>query len=199
MHVNHAQTALDVLRAEACALEYLTSFERGEPEHARFVESLGAAAQILSRAQGVVVTGMGKSGHVARKVASTMTSLGKRAVFMHPGEAAHGDLGLISLGDAILAFSWSGQTAELAPVLKYWENGIVAVTSDRDSALARAAACVIELPKLPEACHNGQAPTVSTIMQMAVGDALAVAVSAHSGWTVDDFRRIHPGGALGHG
>lgn len=183
-----------VARAEAYALSRLAAVLETQLDEVEIVVDLLLAADT------VIVTGMGKSGHVARKVAATMTSLGKRAVFLHPAEAAHGDLGLVKRGDVVLAFSWSGETAELEPVRKFCEESgidLVAVTSNPGSSLTRSARRVIVLPRLPEACVNGQAPTVSTAMQMALGDGLAVAISTDRGFTRDDFKRLHPGGSLG--
>lgn len=177
------------LSAEAHALDVLS--RRVLPDAV-----ISDALTVLMYSPVVCVTGMGKSGHVARKVAATMSSLGTRAVFVHPAEAAHGDLGMIGESDAVLAFSWSGDTIELAPILEKCQS-IVGVTSRRDSALGRASRVVLELPRLSEACINGQAPTVSTTMQLAVGDALAVALSRARGFTPDQFRALHPGGALG--
>lgn len=180
----------DVVLTEADALDALL--------HSVSDVTVLEALTVLAHAPVVVCTGMGKSGHVARKVAATMASLGTRAMFVHPAEASHGDLGMIGRSDALLAFSWSGDTVELKSVLSL---GLptVGVTSRPDSALGRASRVLIELPRWSEADPNGQAPTVSTIMQMAVGDALAVALSQLRGFTADDFRKLHPGGSLGVG
>lgn len=155
----------------------------------------------LSRLNGrVIVTGMGKSGHVGRKIAATLASTGTPAYFVHPGEASHGDLGMIQPDDVILALSWSGEAKELADIIAYarrFRVTLVAVTANADSALGQASDLCLALPKAQEACPNGLAPTTSTTMQMALGDALAVALLEARGFTAEDFRRFHPGGKLG--
>jgi arabinose-5-phosphate isomerase len=160
-----------------------------------------AAVALLGGASGrVVVSGMGKSGHVARKIAATLASTGTPALFVHPGEASHGDLGMIVPGDAVLALSNSGETPELADLVAHTRRfgiGLVAITAGADSALAGAADVLLLLPRAAEACPLGLAPTTSTIMQMALGDALAVALLTRRGFDAADFRRIHPGGRLG--
>ncbi len=160
-----------------------------------------AAVALLAGATGrVVVSGMGKSGHVARKIAATLASTGTPALFVHPGEASHGDLGMIVPGDAVLALSNSGETPELADLVAHTRRfgiGLVAITAGADSALAGAADVLLLLPRAAEACPLGLAPTTSTIMQMALGDALAVALLTRRGFDAADFRRIHPGGRLG--
>ena len=160
-----------------------------------------AAVALITRATGrVIITGMGKSGHVGRKIAATLASTGTPAYFVHPGEASHGDLGMIQSGDAILALSWSGETAELADIITYSRRygiALVALTSNAESALGREADVCLDLPKSEEACPNGLAPTTSTTMQLAMGDALAVALLEARGFTAQDFRQFHPGGKLG--
>lgn len=160
-----------------------------------------AAVAMITRATGrVIVTGMGKSGHVGRKIAATLASTGTPAYFVHPGEASHGDLGMIQAGDAILALSWSGETAELADIITYSRRygiALVALSSNAESALGREADVCLDLPKSEEACPNGLAPTTSTTMQLVMGDALAVALLEARGFTAQDFRQFHPGGKLG--
>ncbi len=159
------------------------------------------AVSLLAGATGrVVVTGMGKSGHVARKIAATLASTGTPALFVHPAEASHGDLGMVVPGDAVLALSNSGETPELADLVAHSRRfglPLVAVTGRADSALARAADVALVLPAAPEACPMGLAPTTSTTMQVALGDALAVALLTRRGFTAADFRAFHPGGRLG--
>jgi arabinose-5-phosphate isomerase len=160
----------------------------------RAVEVIGAAAGRT------IVTGMGKSGHVARKIAATMASTGTPSYFVHPGEASHGDLGMIRQDDVILALSWSGETAELADIITYSRRfaiPLVAITSGAESALGREADVRLCLPRAEEACPNRLAPTTSTTMQLAIGDALAVALLEAKGFTAQDFRVFHPGGKLG--
>jgi arabinose-5-phosphate isomerase len=159
-----------------------------------------AVAAIASCGGRVIVTGMGKSGHVGRKIAATFASTGTPAYFVHPAEASHGDLGMIGDNDVVLALSWSGEAPELADVLAYtrrWGITLIAITSRSHSALGSQADIPLILPVMPEACPNGLAPTTSTTMQMAMGDALAVALLSRRGFSAQDFRRFHPGGKLG--
>ncbi|GLK67306.1 KpsF/GutQ family sugar-phosphate isomerase [Hansschlegelia plantiphila] len=159
------------------------------------------AVETLAAARGrTIVSGMGKSGHIGRKIAATFASTGTPAFFVHPAEASHGDLGMITADDVVLAFSWSGETAELRDILQYarrFRVPVIAVTSSPSSALARAADVVLVLPKVAEACPHGLAPTTSTTMQLALGDALAVALLESRQFTPGDFKRFHPGGKLG--
>jgi arabinose-5-phosphate isomerase len=159
------------------------------------------AVSLLGRAQGrVIVTGIGKSGHVGQKVAATFASTGSPAFFVHPSEASHGDLGMIRREDAVLAISWSGETVELTNIITYSRRfavPLVAITSRADSALAKAADVVLELPKAKEACPHGLAPTTSTTLQLAIGDALAIALLESRGFSAHDFKVFHPGGSLG--
>lgn len=163
--------------------------------------SFGAAVERLAACRGrVVVTGMGKSGHIGRKIAATFASTGTPSMFVHPAEASHGDLGMIVADDAVLALSNSGETAELADLVAHARRfglPLIAITGRRQSALARAADIVLLLPQAPEACPLGLAPTTSTTMQLALGDALAVALLTKRGFTSSDFSVIHPGGKLG--
>jgi arabinose-5-phosphate isomerase len=163
--------------------------------------SFAAAIDVIRAAQGrVIVTGMGKSGHVARKIASTFASTGTPAFFVHPGEASHGDLGMIANNDVILALSWSGETAELKNITDYSRrHGIklIAMTAIPDSALAKLSDVVLMLPQAREACPHNLAPTTSSLMQLALGDALAIALLESHGFTALDFGLLHPGGKLG--
>ena len=181
-----------VLGVEAQALSDLA--EGLDPRFAEAVETMfGAAGK-------VVCTGMGKSGHVARKIAATMASTGTPAVFVQPAEASHGDLGMIELGDVVLALSKSGEARELADILAYAKRfsiPLVAMTEAPNSALGRAADLVLLLPAAPEATADLNAPTTSTTLQLALGDALAVALLERRGFTAGDFRMFHPGGKLG--
>jgi len=161
------------------------------------------AVDVISRISGrVIVTGVGKSGHIGSKIAATLASTGTPAFFVHAAEANHGDLGMIATDDAIVAISWSGETFELKGIISYsrrFSIPIIAVTSGANSALARAADVVLCLPKSPEACPHGLAPTVSTMLQLIIGDALAIALLEARGFTPDHFRTFHPGGQLGAG
>jgi len=148
----------------------------------------------------VIVTGIGKSGHIGRKVAATLSSTGTPAFFIHPSEASHGDLGMIKAEDILLVLSWSGETEELQNLIDYSRRfgvRLIAMTANRKSALARAADNLLVLPKADEACPHGLAPTTSTLVQLALGDALAVALLEMRGFTASDFKTIHPGGRLG--
>lgn len=160
-----------------------------------------AAVETLGAATGrVIVTGMGKSGHIARKMAATLASTGTPAQYVHPGEAAHGDLGMITADDAILALSWSGETAELSSIISHAKRfaiPLVAMTSVETSALGKAADVALILPRAEEACPNKLAPTTSTTMQLALGDALAIALLEKKGFSAKDFGVFHPGGKLG--
>ncbi len=185
-------SARQVLRLEAGSLEALAD-SLGEA----FVQVLDALAGLTGH---VIVTGMGKSGHVARKIAATLASTGTPAMFVHPAEASHGDLGMITKDDMVMALSNSGETAELADLVAYarrFDVPLIAVTGVADSALARAAHHALVLPELTEACPMGLAPTTSTTAMIALGDALAVALLERKGFSREDFHVLHPGGKLG--
>ena len=159
-----------------------------------------AVQLVLSGSGRVVVMGMGKSGHVGRKMAATLASTGTPAMFVHPAEASHGDLGMITAGDVVLAISNSGESDELTvllPVLKRMQVPLIAMTARADSTLARHADWVLDTSVAKEACPHNLAPTASTTVQMAMGDALAVALLDARGFRPEDFARSHPGGALG--
>ncbi|MET0640404.1 MAG: KpsF/GutQ family sugar-phosphate isomerase [Hyphomicrobium sp.] len=162
-----------------------------------FDKAVGRLKAVSGR---VIVTGIGKSGHVAQKVAATFASTGTPAFFVHPSEASHGDLGMITQADLILAFSWSGETVELKPIITYSRRfavPLIAVTSQANSALGEQADVVLQLPRVKEACPHGLAPTTSTTIQLAIGDSLAIALLDARGFTAHDFKIFHPGGSLG--
>ena len=187
-----AAVAQQVLAAEAAGLRALAASLDGAFDTA--VERLAACTGR------VVLSGMGKSGLVARKIAATLASTGTPALFVHPGEASHGDLGMIVPGDAVLALSNSGETAELADIVAHTRRfgiPLLAITGRAGSALARAADVVLLLPAAPEACPMGLTPTTSTTMQVGLGDALAVALLTRRGFTASEFSAFHPGGRLG--
>lgn len=184
--------ARETLAIEALALEQLQA-RQGEG----FVAAVSAMLECRGR---VVVTGMGKSGHVARKVAATLASTGTPAFFLHPAEASHGDLGMVTSGDVLLAISNSGESDEIAailPAIKRLGVVLVAMTGKAESSLARHAAIVLSSAVDQEACPLNLAPTASTTAQMALGDALAVALLDARGFREVDFARSHPGGSLG--
>ena len=159
-----------------------------------------AVERLLSITGRVIVTGMGKSGHIGKKIAATLASTGTPAHFVHPGEASHGDLGMITPADAVLALSKSGNTAELSDLLTYtrrYSIPLIALTSGPDSALTQAADIALILPPEPEGCPLGLAPTTSTTMTLALGDAIAVALLDLRQFQATDFKVFHPGGALG--
>jgi arabinose-5-phosphate isomerase len=181
-----------VLRTEIAGLEALAG---------GLDDSFTRAVDLLAAVSGrVIVTGMGKSGHVARKIAATFASTGTPAQFVHPAEASHGDLGMIAPEDGVLALSNSGDTAELGDVLGYsrrFRIPLVAMTQGEASALAEAADVMLLLPASAEACPMGLAPTTSTTVMMALGDALALALLERRGFSESDFQRLHPGGQIG--
>jgi len=185
-------SARRVLDLEAAGLRTLAGALDG-----RFREALDVIAAQPGR---VIVTGMGKSGHVARKIAATLASTGTPALFVHPAEASHGDLGMITPDDAVVALSNSGETPELADLVTYAKRfaiPLIAITGRADSALAAAADVALVLPDTPEACPMGLAPTTSTTVMLGLGDCIAVALLERRGFSSADFRLLHPGGRLG--
>lgn len=193
---DHAASAARTLAAEIAGLDALAAALQGELKTA-FAQ---AVETILAARGRVVVTGMGKSGHIARKVAATLASTGTPALFLHPAEASHGDLGMIGAGDVVVAFSLSGETPELRDVINYCKRfavALIGVTSGADSALVKTASLAFVVPAAEEACPNKLAPTTSTTMQLAFGDALAMALLEARGFSARDFQAIHPGGKLG--
>jgi arabinose-5-phosphate isomerase len=155
---------------------------------------------LLNTTGRVVLTGVGKSGHIAKKIASTMASTGTPAFFIHPAEASHGDLGMLTRGDSLLALSNSGETKELAEILAYAKSmhiPLIAITKNKKSTLASMAEVTLTLPNTPEACPLQLAPTTSSLMTLALGDALSMALLKRRGFTPQDFSRLHPGGRLG--
>ncbi len=190
--------AADVVRTERAGLDALAeALENPVGLGGAFAEAVEIILALPGR---VVVTGIGKSGHIARKVQATLASTGTPAIFVHPAEASHGDLGMVQKGDAVLAFSNSGETTELGDIAAHARRSglpLLAVTSRAHSTLASAATVALTLPSLPESCPMGLAPTTSTLTQLAFGDALAVALLRQRGFTATDFGTYHPGGRLG--
>ena len=182
----------DALRIEAQAVAALVD---------RIGAEFEAACQLLLACKGrVVVSGMGKSGHVGGKIAATFASTGTPSFFLHPAEASHGDLGMLAKGDVVLAISYSGETAEfltILPLIKRMDTPLIAMTGNAQSTLAREASVHLDVSVPAEACPLNLAPTASTTAALAMGDALAVALLGHRGFTKDDFAMSHPGGALG--
>ncbi len=189
-------SALRTLDAEAGGVRALAAAMRAGLG-ATFVAAVGMIRAARGR---VIVSGMGKSGHVGRKVAATLASTGTPAFFVHPAEASHGDLGMITPDDVIVALSWSGETAELKNLIDYsrrFRIGLIAVTASAASTLAKAADIALTLPSAREACPLNLAPTTSSLIQLALGDALAVALLESRGFTAIDFGMLHPAGQLG--
>jgi len=190
--MKHAIVASRVLCLESAALADMAT--------AIPIDFDNVVEAILSMEGRVVVSGIGKSGHVGRKIAATLASTGTPAYFVHPAEASHGDLGMISEKDICLLLSNSGETAELGDILAYcvrFTIPVIGISSRARSTLMRAARFKLLLPQAPEACPNGLAPTTSTTLSIALGDALAVALMEARGFKTEDFRGFHPGGKLG--
>ena len=185
-------TGQRVIRREAVALEALAG---------ALGEGFTAAVGLLMEAKGrVIVSGMGKSGHIARKIAATFASTGTPAHFVHPAEASHGDLGMVAEGDVLIVLSNSGETTELADIVAHAKRfgiPLIAIAGRAGSTLMRQADVAILLPDVPEACETGIVPTTSTTMTLALGDALAIALMEHRAFTPEHFRMFHPGGKLG--
>jgi arabinose-5-phosphate isomerase len=197
MHDNMDYTnGLQVLKEEIAGLEALASSLDGQ-----FIEAVAAIdAMRNSRSGRLIIAGIGKSGHVCRKMAATMASTGTPSYYVHPGEASHGDLGMVTENDVVLMLSNSGENPELSDLIHYTRRfgiTLIAMTANGESTLARYADIKLVYPKLKEACPNNMAPTTSTTMMMAYGDALAVALLKRSGLTKEQFRVFHPGGKLG--
>ena len=185
-------SARKVLKTESDALDAL-----GDSLGDNFIEALGLLDALQGR---IVVTGMGKSGHVARKIAATLASTGHASFFVHPGEATHGDLGMIQKDDAVIALSNSGETAELSDIVAYCKRyriPLISITGHAESTLAKAANAALVIPPSPEACPMGLAPTTSTTVMLALGDAIAVCLLERKGFSAADFHDFHPGGKLG--
>lgn len=190
------QSALRVVSTEREGLRLLEDALSG-PLAAPFCSAVKTIGEISGR---VIVTGVGKSGHIGTKIAATFASTGTPAFFIHPSEANHGDLGMIAEDDAIVALSWGGETTELQGILAFsrrFSIPLIAITAGENSTLARNADVVLLMPKVQEACPHGLAPTTSAVLQLAMGDAIAIALLEARGFGPGDFRTFHPGGKLG--
>jgi len=189
---NYCQSALNVIQIEAAAITQLSQY---------IDATFTAACELILTCKGkVIVTGMGKSGHIANKIAATLASTGTPAFFVHPGEASHGDLGMIERGDVVIALSNSGESDEilaLYPVLKRLSIPVISMTGNANSTMAREAKVSLCIKVDKEACPLGLAPTSSTTASLVMGDAIAVALLEAKGFTADDFALSHPGGSLG--
>ncbi len=191
--------AVSATRTLDCELRGLASLR--EALQGSLGECFAQAVDRIASAPGrVIVTGVGKSGHIARKIAATLASTGKPAHFVHPADASHGDLGMIRAEDIVLALSWSGESTELADIVAYTRRfgvPLIASTGHAESTLAKAADIVLTLPACEEACSDLLAPTTTTTVQLALGDALAVALLARGNFSAEDFHALHPAGRLG--
>jgi arabinose-5-phosphate isomerase len=190
------QSALRTLEVGSQGIAAVATALKG-PLGSPFAETVALIHQAAGR---VIVTGIGKSGHVARKIAATLASTGTPAFFVHTAEASHGDLGMITPDDVIVALSWSGEQPEMKNLVNYsarFAIPMIAITANAASSLGQAARIVLELPKVREACPHNLAPTTSTLMQAAIGDALAIALLESRGFTALQFANFHPGGKLG--
>jgi len=189
-------SALRTLEAEASGITALANALQSD-----LGPAFEAAVKLIRDAKGrLIVTGLGKSGHIGKKIAASCASTGTPAFFVHAAEASHGDLGMITADDVIMALSWSGETAELKNLINYsrrFRIGLIAVTSEASSTLGEADDIVLTLPKAREACPHNLAPTTSSLMQLALGDALMVALLESRGFTALDFSTLHPSGKLG--
>ena len=190
------QSALRTLDAEGSGITALTAALQSD-----LGPAFAAATELIRNAKGrLIITGLGKSGHIGRKIAATFASTGTPAFFVHAGEAGHGDLGMIMPDDVVLALSWSGEQPEMKNLITYAKRfriALIAMTADADSTLGKAAAVALTLPKAREACPHNLAPTTSSLMLLALGDALAIALLEGRGFTSVDFSVLHPGGKLG--
>lgn len=190
------EAACRTVELEAYGLSQLSEALKGD-----LGQNFEKAIEIIEKSHGrLIVSGMGKSGHVGRKITSTLASTGTPAMYMHAGEASHGDLGMVTENDVIIALSWSGETAELKAVVTYATRfgiPLISITSVAHSTLAKASTVALCLPRCDEACPNGLAPTTSTTMQMTIGDALATTLLDRRGFSARDFQTFHPGGKLG--
>jgi arabinose-5-phosphate isomerase len=196
-HANAAVTsALRTLDVEGSGISAIAAALQGS-----LGPAFAAAVDLIRQAKGrVIVTGLGKSGHVARKIAATLASTGTPAFFVHAAEASHGDLGMITPDDVIIALSWSGEQPEMKNLITYAKRfriALIAMTADCESTLCKAADLALTLPKAREACPHNLAPTTSSLMLLALGDALAIALLEGRGFTSVDFSVLHPGGKLG--
>lgn len=193
------ETALEVLQIERAGIDALIA-AFADTKHDLKRQFDGSIETILNATGRTVITGMGKSGHIARKIAATFASTGTPAVYVHPGEASHGDLGMISEDDLVIALSNSGETPELGDIIGYcgrFDIPLIGMTSGPESTLAKAANFPLIVPKSKEACGITKAPTTSTTQMLVLGDALAVALLREKGFSAQDFHTFHPGGKLG--
>ena len=194
-------SALRTLDAEASGVTALAAAMQADLGQSDLGQAFTTAVEVIREAKGrVIITGLGKSGHIGRKIAATFASTGTPAFFVHAAEASHGDLGMITADDVILALSWSGEQAEMKNLIIYaarFRINLIAMTADANSTLGKAADVALTLPKAREACPHNLAPSTSSLMLLALGDALAIALLEGRGFTSVDFSVLHPGGKLG--
>ncbi len=190
--INYIEEAKRVIREESDALKILSE---------NLPENFESAIETIYMSEGrLVVVGIGKSGHIGRKISSTMSSLGQKSFFVHPSEAHHGDLGMIDPRDIILFISYSGESQELFPVIEYTKRigcKTISITKNNESKLARNTDIILRLPDIKEACPLGIAPTVSSTMTLALGDAMSISLLSKRGFTKEQFKMLHPGGQIG--
>lgn len=190
--INYIEEAKRVIREESDALKILSE---------NLPENFESAIETIYKSEGrLVVVGIGKSGHIGRKISSTMSSLGQKSFFVHPSEAHHGDLGMIDPRDIILFISYSGESQELFPVIEYTKRigcKTISITKNNESKLARNTDIILRLPDIKEACPLGIAPTVSSTMTLALGDAMSISLLSKRGFTKEQFKMLHPGGQIG--
>ncbi|MEL7320088.1 MAG: KpsF/GutQ family sugar-phosphate isomerase [Pseudomonadota bacterium] len=195
--LRHVASAEKTLEIEINGLKALKDALKNSDLGPAFKDAVETIAKSKGR---LAVTGIGKSGHIARKITATLVSTGTAAQYIHPSEASHGDLGSINRDDVVLAFTWSGATKELGDIVNFCtanDQTLIVATAHPENWIGQAASLCLSLPKVPEACPNELAPTSSTTMQMVLGDALAVALIEARGFTPNNFRAFHPGGRLG--
>lgn len=192
MQNDDVKIALDILKQEASAIDKLSmSIDKNFSK---------AVDCILDASGRIILTGIGKSGHIAKKISSTMSSTGTPSFFLHPSEASHGDLGMITSQDVIILLSKSGESAEFNDLIEITQKltiPLIVISSKLDSTIAKASKVVLLIPEIPEACPLGLAPTTSSTMMLALGDALSVALLERKKFTVENFKNLHPGGKLG--
>lgn len=194
---DYSSIARQVIALNRRALDYLENALSVSELQTGFNQAMACLLALKGR---IIVTGIGKSGHIARKIAASFASTGTPAFYIHPSEANHGDMGMITRTDIVLVFSRSGETAEFAHMLAFCQRfsiPLIAITCNKDTSLGRASTYVLPVPDVPEACSEVHAPTTSTLLQLALGDSLAIALLEAKGFSAADFKTFHPGGALG--
>ncbi|MBL0690313.1 MAG: SIS domain-containing protein [Alphaproteobacteria bacterium] len=196
---NRITDAVNIIQRESIAIELMGKALKEEPLKSEFIKALHLIEKVSGRGK-LVVSGMGKSFHVARKIATTIASMGSSTFFVHPGEAAHGDLGMLNKKDAVLLLSNSGDTTELLPIITYCKEfkiPLMCMTRNEDGILAKSSDIKLILPNIEEVCRIGKVPTTSTTMMMVFGDALAIVSGDRLKFDMKKYKHFHPGGAIG--